>query len=266
MKAFGVLVPMAFCFGKNRALAEQPKPRLRSGYCMIPHPDKAHKMGEDACYCDDELLVVLDGVGGWNEVGVDPGLFSKQLVALIQEQDRRQDLKSVLVEAVKQTTVKGSSTAVLARLDDGVLKTCNLGDSGYAVFGVKGGKQVQLKFRSKEQQYEFDFPFQCGTNCDLPYEAQDNEHVLEPNDLIVLGSDGLFDNLYDEDVRVCLAPLVDRRYGDVQDPTQAAVCIARKAQRLSRDPAYFSPFAKAAKEHGKHHEGGKVDDITVVVA
>lgn len=44
---------------------------------MIPHPDKAYKSGEDACYCDDRLLAVLDGVGGWNDEGVDPALFSK---------------------------------------------------------------------------------------------------------------------------------------------------------------------------------------------
>ena len=63
----------------------------------------------------------------------------------------------------------------------------------------------------------------------MPYDAEDNEHTLEPNDLIVLGSDGLFDNLYPEDICKCLTPLVDRRYGDIQDPTQAAVCIAKKA-------------------------------------
>ena len=44
---------------------------------MIPHVDKRYKGGEDACYADEKLLVVLDGVGGWNDVGVDPALFSK---------------------------------------------------------------------------------------------------------------------------------------------------------------------------------------------
>ena len=50
---------------------------FKQGYSMIPHVDKRYKGGEDACYADDKLLVVLDGVGGWNEVGVDPALFSK---------------------------------------------------------------------------------------------------------------------------------------------------------------------------------------------
>ena len=63
---------------------------------MIPHVDKRYKGGEDACYADEKLLVVLDGVGGWNEVGVDPALFSKQLVGLIEEEykkDPTQELK-----------------------------------------------------------------------------------------------------------------------------------------------------------------------------
>ena len=46
---------------------------------MIPHIEKRHKGGEDAYYVDEQMLVVLDGVGGWGNQGVDPGLFSKQL-------------------------------------------------------------------------------------------------------------------------------------------------------------------------------------------
>lgn len=48
---------------------------------MIPHPKKAYKGGEDAFYADERLLAVADGVGGWADVGVDPGLYSKQLVS-----------------------------------------------------------------------------------------------------------------------------------------------------------------------------------------
>ena len=44
---------------------------------MIPHFEKRHKGGEDAYVANEKLMVVADGVGGWGEVGVDPGLFSK---------------------------------------------------------------------------------------------------------------------------------------------------------------------------------------------
>jgi protein phosphatase PTC7 len=109
---------------------------------MIPHIEKRHKGGEDAYYVDDQMLVVLDGVGGWGNSGIDPGLFSKQLALLIAEEARLKPnatLKEVLVEAVKRTTHTGSSTAVLARIDKeerDLLRTTNLGDSGYAIFRV----------------------------------------------------------------------------------------------------------------------------------
>lgn len=44
---------------------------------MIPHIQKRDKGGEDAYVAREDLLVVADGVGGWGEMGIDPGLFSK---------------------------------------------------------------------------------------------------------------------------------------------------------------------------------------------
>ena len=55
------------------------------------------------------LLAVADGVGGWNEVGVDPALFSRELCRHLSDQydqwngQRTHDLKELLVGAVKKT-------------------------------------------------------------------------------------------------------------------------------------------------------------------
>jgi len=38
-----------------------------------------YKGGEDAYAACNTLIAVADGVGGWANRGVDPGLFSKQL-------------------------------------------------------------------------------------------------------------------------------------------------------------------------------------------
>ena len=46
---------------------------------MIPHPDK--DQGEDACFSNQQALVVADGVGGWSEFGVDSGIYSRELVS-----------------------------------------------------------------------------------------------------------------------------------------------------------------------------------------
>ena len=41
--------------------------------------EKRDKGGEDAWAASKSFLAVADGVGGWADRGVDPGLFSKQL-------------------------------------------------------------------------------------------------------------------------------------------------------------------------------------------
>ena len=35
------------------------------GSCIRPHPEKEYKGGEDALFVDDQVLAVMDGVGGW---------------------------------------------------------------------------------------------------------------------------------------------------------------------------------------------------------
>ena len=79
-----------------------------------------------------------------------------------------------------------------------------------------------------------------------------------------MGSDGLFDNMYNGNIALCLQTLL--RKDQTIDATEAATCIANKTQKMAQDESYFSPFAKAALEAKQEHTGGKVDDITVVVA
>eukprot|EP01052_Picozoa_sp_SAG31_P046914 SAG31_NODE_9164_length_1323_cov_2.422386_2_plen_108_part_00 len=53
---------------------------LSAGWCMLPHPEKVHKGGEDAVFTQRAVVGVADGVGGWAAQGVDPGLYSKALM------------------------------------------------------------------------------------------------------------------------------------------------------------------------------------------
>ena len=85
-------------------------------------------------------------------------------------------------------------------------------------------------------------------------------------DVLVVGSDGLFDNLYNQDVLDCL-DLEKQLNGAtaLASHEKAAVCLADKSEEYSYRKDYFSPFAKGAKESGKRYMGGKDDDITVIV-
>jgi protein phosphatase PTC7 len=88
---------------------------------------------------------------------------------------------------------------------------------------------------------------------------------VENNDIIILGSDGLFDNLYDIKIIELLRPFLRDR-DQILDPTLVAELIAKEAEKFSYNQAYVSPFAKSAREHFYDYSGGKPDDITVIVA
>lgn len=172
----------------------------------------------------------------------------------------------------------GTSTFVLASIDqeNAIVNGLNLGDSGYMIVRADPTEEsgFQILFRSKEQQYKFNHPYQCGTNYDLPYHADIAQHSVNHNDIIVLGTDGIFDNLYDQDVLKCLKPEVTyanpihpRDHFNLLDPQGAANCLASIAEKLSYDKTYDSPFAVNARAAGRSHRiGGKDDDITVIVA
>lgn len=227
---------------------------------MRPHDDKVHKGGEDAWCANDTLIAVADGVGGWADKGVDPGLFSKQLCKDIQklyEANKDKSLKQILCEAVKLNTFTGSSTACLASLhsETGLMKTTNLGDSGYIIFKVEPETlDVTQVFKSKEQQSYFNCPYQCGTNCEPPTKAFDTEHQMETTDLVVMGTDGVFDNLFDEAYKPCLVKGLSKSENGrvwMSDPTAAANCIGQLAYSKSKDKYCDTPFAIGAKKSGR---------------
>lgn len=215
---------------------------------------------------------MADGVGGWARHGIDSGLFSKQLVHDIKkifDENEAQELKNVLVDAVKSNNQTGSSTAVLAKFDtsrENYIKTTNLGDSGYTILRPEGPGKFKQLFRSKEQQYSFNFPYQCGTGAELPYAAEDKEHKVQDKDVIVMASDGMYDNLFDEDVLYCVEPKPEEAHLPFSHK-RVGECLAQLALKLGDMQGYRSPFAVGAREAGKNYpDMGKSDDIVVIVA
>lgn len=72
-----------------KALCSNLRPELhykfKYGSSLLPHPEKAYKGGEDALFASEHVLMVADGVGGWADSGIDPGLYSKKLAALVED-------------------------------------------------------------------------------------------------------------------------------------------------------------------------------------
>lgn len=65
--------------------SKKPQYKFKFASSLIPHPSKADKGGEDALFASSNVLFVADGVGGWSEIGIDPGLYSKKLASLVKE-------------------------------------------------------------------------------------------------------------------------------------------------------------------------------------
>ena len=85
-------------------------------------------------------------------------------------------------ESVAETKATGTSTFVSALLheEEALLHGLNLGDSGYMIIrrsaseapsSPAGAPPFDLIFRTQEQQYKFNHPYQCGTNYKPPYQT-----------------------------------------------------------------------------------------------
>lgn len=104
-----------------------------------------------------------------------------------------------------------------------------------------------------------------GTGGDDPLKADEQIHEVKDGDILVLGTDGLFDNLFDVQIIDLVRPFMRDR--DVLlDPTLVAELIANEAEKYSNRKDYMSPFAKSAHDHFYDFKGGKPDDVTVVVS
>ncbi|KAK6924328.1 PPM-type phosphatase-like domain [Dillenia turbinata] len=164
-------------------------------------------------------------------------------VGAIQEEPKGSiDPARVLEKAHSSTKAKGSSTACIIALTDKGIQAINLGDSGFIV--VRDGCTI---YQSPVQQHGSTQLFTIS---------------VAPGDVIVAGTDGLFDNLYNGEitsivlhaVTACLSPQV------------TAQKIAALTRERGQDKIRQTPFATAAQEAGFRYYGGKLDDITVVVS
>jgi len=182
-------------------------------------------------------------------------------------------------KALEHTShIKGSSTAVvrfnfsalsalslsshcggtqIMLLDGNTLRYSNLGDSGFMV--IRGEEVV---FRTREQVHSFNTPFQIGTDGDRPTDADEGQVALQEGDIIVAGTDGLFDNLFDPEI----VRLVVQGRAKKQSADELAETIAREAHQTGGKVTAVVPFGKNAESWGYKFQGGKMDDVTVIVS
>src|SRR5262249_32311959 len=129
----------------------------------------------------------------------------------------------------------GTSTALIALIDaEGVLRILNVGDS--ICFVLRGG---QLVYRTNEQQHSFNCPYQLGTNSfDKPVMGEHHSFPLAEGDIVVLCTDGVTDNVFDQELARCIA--------SSPDTNAMATAIVTMAKHASTHRSAPTPFAAAA--------------------
>lgn len=159
----------------------------------------------------------------------------------------------------------GSSTACIVTLKDGELNSANLGDSGFMLIRMTSNNMKDIQYyKTKEQQFSFNFPYQLGARSSNKAEDADVVSIpVQPNDIIILGTDGLFDNLDDARIIKIVYDTVMANSLESLNVSSLSRAIANEAFKVSQDPDAVTPFTIGSNYRFR---GGKPDDITVLVS
>lgn len=278
----------------------KPAFQLITSGITIPEASKKNG-GEDASFILPGDVGVFDGVGGWSKSGIDAGLYSRHLAAAARTEVEKQragtahsvnlsEVLDVAAASAKINKLTGSTTVCMASLDEaaGVMNVLNLGDSGLMIFR-KVGKSMQVVGYTRPTLHGFNFPAQIGNIADPKLGRMDSDtsedataevFQVQDGDVAVLGSDGLWDNVFETDIMKILekSELYNRDgesrgvvEGDIERVTQV---IAQFALAQSKNKKAVTPWLVELKKEylrcgapfDQSEPGGKPDDITVVVA
>jgi protein phosphatase PTC7 len=251
------------------------------------------------------VILLTIGVGGWSQSGIDAGIYSRRLsesIASFISTEREANKNEInLVAALdygaaccKKEKLTGSTTACITSFEPskGIFHVLNLGDSGVSVYRKVEGNKRKLVFKSEITTHGFNFPRQIGNIGDPKLGRMDSDTSkdaileslqIEDGDIAVVGSDGLWDNLFDEDIEFVLNEsggignvddmLEKEGYSDSNrdfvngelDTTVKA--IAGLALKKADDPKSHTPWSESVIAHYKQpqYRGGKSDDVTLLV-
>lgn len=265
-------------------------------------------------------FAIADGVGGWTDRGIDPADFSHGLCSHMARialgwtnstPPAPRQLLKLGYEALLEDPdiVAGGSTACVGIVDgNGRMRIANLGDSGFLQLRLG-----RVHHYSDPQTHAFNTPYQMSLTPpdilrqakvfgglplnDDPRRADVADYMLQHGDVVVLATDGVWDNLDAQDVLQIVSRimrqsgawirdqehgfdtgdkifgLVERGQADkmglegtLQATIAAAIVGEAKTAGLSRKRD--GPFAKAYRKEvpGEAYHGGKPDDIAVLVA
>ncbi|KAF2753235.1 protein serine/threonine phosphatase 2C [Pseudovirgaria hyperparasitica] len=260
---------------------------------------------------------VVDGVGGWVTSGVDPADFAHSLcdymaisaTGYVEGQSKksirpRDLMQSGYDKVMNDNTINagGSTACIGVAHPNGALEVANLGDSGFVHIG-----RGKISFTSDAQTHAFNTPFQLskiprrmraqmamfGTEsafADNPKDSKVTMHDLSHGDILVLATDGVWDNLSPQDTLEIVSRYmidngawtdsgagitVSKKLGVATEQASGrqtlqsliARAVTKEAKRAGLNARRDGPFAREVRRYypAEKWHGGKPDDICVVV-
>lgn len=238
---------------------------------------------------------MADGVGGSARDGVDPGLFSREMLRHCHAHFAGEaaaggagGLKDALKAAgqfLRHTRLGGSSTVLLGSLEpSGLLTLLNIGDSAAMLLRPAhrrfrhAGEVVwpRLVLRTHEQTHFFNCPYQLSSTdvAQVLTTADVIQAMAMEGDILIVATDGVTDNLFDHQLqtivhrhlRALMSPSADGGTAAIEALAQAVANEASTVGARADDPRTYTPFSQHAAMEGYDAPGGKLDDVAVVCA
>lgn len=210
---------------------------------------------QDATYNSDSGVIgVMEACGSWSSEL--PSSFTQKtlnkMCNQIKENPSVSLAKSVDNVLSKEAPVAQPKFCIVQRKEENKIRAITLGDTGFLV--LRHGKII---FRSKRESVLYDtLPFTIKDPRFLSRAIQTELSLLD-DDLIIVGSDGLFDNLFFEDIE----DIVHK-----SEKTQIAQNLATSALATGYSKRKITPFSERVNaETDQIWRGGKPDDVAVVV-
>lgn len=260
-------------------LALLPRRRLYGN----PYETISVKSGDDAMILSPNLIGVADGVSGWEKGHANSGLFARSFLenisknfteltfknsrnlSLISNKDLSKKLDDSFYESLEimhHQEFKGSSTLVAGMIIDKNLKIISIGDS--KIFIIRDGEIIGT---NQEQYFANLCPQQVGTqeNCKLPSEIVEYFDLeLKKDDLILICSDGVTDNLYPDEILKLINDTVNKDKTNLQ---QVCNKLLITVKQTAFDNYCVTPYVEKVNEMSSSFiTGGKLDDTSICIS
>jgi protein phosphatase PTC7 len=223
--------------------------------------------------------------------------------------------KAMLAAETVANKLDGSSTFSIMVLQDNKLTAAQIGDSGFLILRrrklspsliidssstrfctssqvLRGSNNNntciacekpspdegwRVVFKSQEQQYRFNFPFQIGRETRVSADQATSVTIpLRAGDVIAVGTDGMFDNLFMNDILQIVTRVFEENspppkicnagnYAK-EMPYKIANALMEGAVAASMNQNRRGPFAASSAKAGYKYMGGKPDDIAITTA